>query len=112
MSAGQSLKTVARPFSVALSDATTTGQSRRCSLASPWARGVQVTAAPANGEWELICSKGPNWLLVGFHAYYFEAVFPARLAGLLETSGNNDQKASFFREARYHSSPGSQGKAR
>lgn len=88
-----------------------TGQRRRCSLECLWAVHAQVTAALANGNRELICSQGPNWLGVQFCAYYFKAVSSPSLAGLLETSGNNDQNASVCKEAAVDSSTGSQGKA-
>lgn len=78
----------------------TTGQSRRCSLDRPWAGYTQVTALWPMGSESCSCSQGPNWLMVQFHAYYFKAVFcSASLAGLPETSGNNDQNASFFKKA-------------
>lgn len=62
-----------RPFQMPA----TVGHSRRCSLECSRAVRAQVTVALANGKWELICSKGPNWLMVQFRAYYFKAVFLA-----------------------------------
>lgn len=80
----------------------TTGQSRRCWLDRPQAVRAQVAAALANGKRELICSKGPNWLMVQFCAYYFKAVFlaPAWQACLRHLA-TMIRKPLFFKEAHH-----------